>query len=60
LKTPKEALNKLKMYENNEYWKKSGGRNINMEAEYTGVKLVRIVKDVEKAMKKKSLFGYCS
>ncbi|MGC8581218.1 MAG: helicase HerA domain-containing protein [Thermoplasmata archaeon] len=52
LKTPGEALGKLKKYENNEYWKKSKGRNINIEAEYSGVKLERIVRDVEKAMKK--------
>ena len=52
LKTPNEALNKLKKYENNEYWIKSKGRNINIEAEYSGVKLERIVRDIEKAMKK--------
>ncbi len=51
-KNPAKALEELRKFENNEYWKKSDGRNINVEAEHSGVRIERIEKDVQKAIKK--------
>ncbi len=52
LKNPEAVLKKLELLKKNEYWIRSRGRNISIEAEYsTASKSERILIDIEKAVK---------